>query len=120
MPFGVALLGGAVAAALSVEWARSRVRWARYHFLKRTRIMLRPHERRGLAGATYMAVADEADLTFRVIAALEAAAQLHARTGNHAEAAAVYQRLADMAPEASAEHQVYRMRLAEQEALAGQ
>ena len=50
------LLGAAVAAALLVEWARARVRWARYHFLRRTRTMLRPHERRGLAGATYMVV----------------------------------------------------------------
>ena len=56
-PFALALLAGAVAAALAVEWARARVRWARYHFLRRTRLMLRPHERRGLAGATWMALA---------------------------------------------------------------
>lgn len=69
--------------------------------------------------ATYLAVADEAELRFRVVAALEAAAQLHARAGNHAEAAGLYQRLADMSPEGSAERQVYQMRLAEAEALAG-
>jgi dolichol kinase len=56
-PAGLALLGGAVVAALAVEWARARVRWVRYHFLRRTRLMLRSHERRGIAGATYMAVA---------------------------------------------------------------
>lgn len=56
-PLAVALLGGAAAAALGVEVARRQVRWARYHFLRRTRIMLRPHERHGLAGATYMVVA---------------------------------------------------------------
>lgn len=72
------------------------------------------------AVATYLAVADEAELRFRVVAALEAAAQLHSRTGNHAEAAAVYQRLADMTPPGSAERQVYEMRRAEAEALAGQ
>ena len=69
--------------------------------------------------ATYLAVADEAELSFRIIAALEAAAQLHARSGNHAGSAELYQRLADMAPEGSPERQLYEMRLAEQEALAG-
>jgi dolichol kinase len=54
---GLALLGGAVAVALMVEWARFRVRWARYHFLRATRLMLRPHERTRLAGATWMAIA---------------------------------------------------------------
>jgi predicted negative regulator of RcsB-dependent stress response len=72
------------------------------------------------AVATYMAIADEAELRFRVVAALEAAAQLHARTGNHVEAARVYQRLADLASEGSAERQVYEMRRAEAEAMAGQ
>jgi dolichol kinase len=33
------------------------VRWARYHFLRVTRTMLRPHERTRLAGATHMAIA---------------------------------------------------------------
>ncbi|MEX2571314.1 MAG: hypothetical protein WD737_08400 [Gemmatimonadota bacterium] len=33
------------------------MRWVRYHFLSRTRRLLRFHERRGVAGATYMAVA---------------------------------------------------------------
>lgn len=51
------LLAPAVAVALGVEWARFRVRWARYHFLTRTRTLLRHHERRGLAGATYMVLA---------------------------------------------------------------
>jgi dolichol kinase len=54
---GLALLGGAVAVALAVEWARFRVRWVRYHFLRATRLLLRPHERTSLAGATWMAIA---------------------------------------------------------------
>ena len=41
-----------------------RLRWPRYHFLRLTRTMLRPHERRGLAGATYMAVAYAAAVLF--------------------------------------------------------
>lgn len=53
----IALLAPAAALAVAVEWARLRLPWARYHFLRRTRTMLRPHERRGLAGATYMVVA---------------------------------------------------------------
>lgn len=71
------------------------------------------------AMATYMAVAEEADLSFRRIAALEAAAQLQARLGNHAEAANVYQRLVETAAEGSAERQIYQMRLAEAQAAAG-
>ena len=54
---GMALLGAAVVVALGVEWARFRVRWARYHFLRATRQMLRPHERTSIAGATHMAIA---------------------------------------------------------------
>ena len=54
---GVALLGVAVAVALTVEWARFRLRWARYHFLRATRLLLRPHERTSIAGATHMAIA---------------------------------------------------------------
>lgn len=50
-------LAAVAATALVVEALRHRYRPARYHFLRRTRVMLRPHERRGLAGATYMAVA---------------------------------------------------------------
>lgn len=50
------LLGAAVAVALSVEWARHHLRWARYHFLRRTRRLLRPSETEGLSGATNMAI----------------------------------------------------------------
>lgn len=53
----IAMLGGAVAVALGVEWGRRSVPWVRHRFLRLTRAMLRGHERRGLAGATYMAVA---------------------------------------------------------------
>lgn len=54
---GLALLGAAVVVALAVEWARFRLRWARYHFLRATRVLLRPHERTSIAGATHMAIA---------------------------------------------------------------
>lgn len=59
LPRGLALavLVPAVAAALGVEWGRHRTRWVRYHFLRRTRPLLRSHERHGLAGATYMVLA---------------------------------------------------------------
>ena len=56
-PAALALLGVAVVLALAVEWARRRVRWARVHFLRRTRTLLRAHERDGWAGATWMALA---------------------------------------------------------------
>jgi dolichol kinase len=51
---------GLVALALVsvvVDFTRLQFRWARYHFLRRTRVLLRVHERRGFAGATYMAAA---------------------------------------------------------------
>lgn len=53
----IAMLLGAVVVALAIEWARSSVPWVRYHFLRRTRLMLRGHERHRLAGATHMAIA---------------------------------------------------------------
>jgi dolichol kinase len=53
----VAALVAIGALALAVEVARRRIRAVRYAFLRRTRTMLRPHERRGLAGATWMALA---------------------------------------------------------------
>lgn len=56
-PMGLALLGTGVAVALLVEVTRGRIRWVRYHFLRRTRRLLRGEERRGFAGATYMAIA---------------------------------------------------------------
>jgi dolichol kinase len=56
-PVGVAALTTLAVVALLVDWTRLRVRVVRYHFLRYTRTMLRPHERRGPAGATYMAVA---------------------------------------------------------------
>jgi dolichol kinase len=54
-PAALSLLIAGAAAAAAIEWARSGVRWARYAFLRRTRRLLRAHERRGIAGATYMA-----------------------------------------------------------------
>lgn len=53
----IALLALAVVIALGVEVARRRLRWARYRFLRGTRVMLRAHERFRFAGATHMAVA---------------------------------------------------------------
>lgn len=67
---------------------------------------------------TYNAVAEDADLSFQRVAALEALAQLHARTGDFAAAAEVYQRLASQAGEDTPERQVYEMRLAEAQAKA--
>lgn len=55
-PAALGLLGFGAALALAAEWARARLPSVRYHFLRRTRHLLRPHERRGIAGATYMAV----------------------------------------------------------------
>lgn len=49
------LLSVILVTAVAVEWSRVRVRWVRYHFLIRTRRILRDSERRQTAGATYMA-----------------------------------------------------------------
>ena len=56
-PVAIALLLATTLLALLVEWSRLRVRWVRYHFLRRTRTLLRTHERRRWAGATFMAIA---------------------------------------------------------------
>lgn len=56
-PLAVAVLVPTALVAVAVDAARLRFRTPRYHFLRWTRPMLRPHERRGPAGATYMAVA---------------------------------------------------------------
>lgn len=55
-PLAIGLLAAAVAVALGVEWARRNTRWVRFHFLRRTRRMLRPGERTALAGATWLAI----------------------------------------------------------------
>lgn len=56
-PVAIAVLVPVAALALAIDLARHRIRPFRYHFLRHTRTMLRPHERRGLAGATWMAMA---------------------------------------------------------------
>lgn len=56
-PYSIALLSIGAGAALLTEVVRRYVPWARYHFLTRTRPLLRGHERKGWAGATYMAIA---------------------------------------------------------------
>jgi dolichol kinase len=61
-PVAVAVLVPAALLALGIDFARHRIRPFRYHFLRRTRTMLRAHERRGLAGATWMALAYAAAL----------------------------------------------------------
>lgn len=53
----VPVLITAAMVAVAVEYARLYVRPVRYQFLRRTRTMLRPHERGSMSGATYMAVA---------------------------------------------------------------
>lgn len=68
--------------------------------------------------ATYMAVADNADMSFRRIAALEAAAQLQSSAGEHAAAAELYRRLLGIAAADTPERLMYEMRLAEEEARA--
>jgi dolichol kinase len=45
------------ATAVAVDWARLRLRGPRYYFLRATRTLLRRHERRAFAGATWMAIA---------------------------------------------------------------
>ncbi|HKP76885.1 MAG TPA: phosphatidate cytidylyltransferase [Longimicrobiaceae bacterium] len=53
----LAVLLPMAAVAVGVDWTRLRFRAPRYWFLRYTRRMLRHHERRKFAGATYMAVA---------------------------------------------------------------
>jgi dolichol kinase len=53
----LAVLLPTAAVAVAVDWTRLRWRTPRYWFLRYTRRMLRHHERRSFAGATYMAVA---------------------------------------------------------------
>lgn len=59
---GVGLLLTLAVVAIVVDVARLRFRAPRYYFLRYTRPMLRRHERRGLAGATWMAIAYAAAL----------------------------------------------------------
>lgn len=68
--------------------------------------------------ATYMTVADEAEMLFRRQAALSDAALLHMQAGNFGEAASLYTRLVDTAEEGTPERSVYEMRRAEAEAQA--
>lgn len=58
----LAVLLPMAAVAVAVDWTRLRYRAPRYWFLRYTRRMLRHHERRRFAGATYMAVAYAAAL----------------------------------------------------------
>lgn len=61
-PVAIAVLVPVAVLALAIDFARHHIRPVRYHFLRRTRTMLRPHERRGLAGATWMVLAYAAAL----------------------------------------------------------
>lgn len=56
-PLAIGLLVPVAVLALGIDLARHRIRPFRYHFLRHTRTMLRHHERHGLAGATWMAIA---------------------------------------------------------------
>lgn len=53
----LAVLLPTAAVAVGVDWTRLRFRAPRYWFLRYTRRMLRHHERRRFAGATWMALA---------------------------------------------------------------
>jgi dolichol kinase len=53
----VAVLGTAAMLAVAIDVGRLRFRGPRYRFLRLTRALLRPHERKGFAGATWMALA---------------------------------------------------------------
>lgn len=55
-PAAMMVLGALAVVAVAVDHARLRYRVPRYYFLRATRTLLRRHERRGFAGATYMAV----------------------------------------------------------------
>lgn len=83
----IALLLSASAIAITVEVARRRVRAARYQFLRRTRPMLRGHERHRVTGATYMAVAYTLAAIFFPLA-VAAAAMLYNALGDAAAALA--------------------------------
>jgi len=56
-PLAAGVVLAIAAAAVGTELSRNRIRLVRYWFLRRTRSMLRYRERRGLAGATWMALA---------------------------------------------------------------
>ena len=56
-PAAAAGLVAVAMTAVAVDFTRLQFRWARYHFLRRTRTLLRTHERHGFAGATYMVAA---------------------------------------------------------------
>jgi dolichol kinase len=56
-PVAILVLLGIAALALTIDLSRRRLRPVRYWFLRSTRPMLRHRERRGLAGATWMAIA---------------------------------------------------------------
>lgn len=62
--FTVPVFVGLLGIALLVEALRFRSRFCRYHFLRYTRTMLRPCERHGFAGATYMILAYTIALVF--------------------------------------------------------
>jgi len=61
-PVAVTVLVTTAVLALGIDAARHRIRSFRYLFLRHTRTLLRPHERHGLAGATWMAMAYAAAL----------------------------------------------------------
>jgi dolichol kinase len=56
-PLAAATLTALAVTAVGVDLARLHLRGPRYYFLRATRTLLRRHERRGFAGATWMAVA---------------------------------------------------------------
>ncbi|HEX6036833.1 hypothetical protein [Longimicrobium sp.] len=56
-PVAAGALGALAVTAVAVDLARLHLRGPRYYFLRATRTLLRRHERRRFAGATWMALA---------------------------------------------------------------
>jgi dolichol kinase len=61
-PVSTVVLPALAAVAVGIDLSRLHFRLPRYYFLRYTRTLLRVHERRGLAGATWMAIAYAAAL----------------------------------------------------------
>lgn len=69
--------------------------------------------------ATYLRVADAAEMEFQRVEALAAAARLRTETGDHAGAAELYARAVELSEAGSTDRTLYEMRRAEAEARAG-
>lgn len=68
--------------------------------------------------ASYLRVAEDAELQFQRVEALASAARLRSEAGDHAGAAELYARAAELSEDGSADRTLYDMRRAEAEARA--